>query len=47
MRRKISSFLAAALLPLLAGCSLAPKYVRPVAPVPPTLAGAEATAEEP
>ena len=47
MRRKISSFPAAALLPLLAGCTLAPKYVRPAAPVPPRLAGTEATAEEP
>jgi multidrug efflux system outer membrane protein len=47
MRCKLSSFLAAALLPLLAGCTLIPKYVRPVAPVPPRLAGAEATAEEP
>jgi multidrug efflux system outer membrane protein len=47
MRRKISSFLAAALLPLLPGCTLAPKYVRPAAPVPPRLVGTEATAEEP
>jgi multidrug efflux system outer membrane protein len=47
MHRKLSSFLAAALPFLLAGCTLIPKYVRPAAPVPPRLAGAEATAEEP
>jgi len=47
MRCKLSSFLAGALPLLLAGCTLIPKYVRPAAPVPPRLAGAEATAEEP
>jgi outer membrane protein, multidrug efflux system len=47
MRCKLSSVLAAALLPFLTGCTMIPKYVRPAAPVPPRLAGAEATAEEP
>jgi multidrug efflux system outer membrane protein len=47
MRCKLSSFLAAALLPVLAGCTMIPKYVRPAAPVPPRLAEAEATAAEP
>jgi multidrug efflux system outer membrane protein len=45
MRCKASALLGAILL--LGGCTLAPKYVRPAAPVPPSLPGAEATAEEP
>jgi outer membrane protein, multidrug efflux system len=32
---------------LLGGCTLAPEYSRPAAPVPPTLAAAEASAREP
>jgi multidrug efflux system outer membrane protein len=44
MRRQAS--LVGAVL-LLGGCTLAPKYVRPAAPVPPSLPGAEATVAEP
>jgi multidrug efflux system outer membrane protein len=47
MHRETSPLVAAAALLSLAGCTLAPRYVRPAAPVPPRLAGTEATAEEP
>ncbi len=47
MRRSSSLLVAASVLVSLSGCSLAPRYVRPAAPVPPRLPSAEATAAEP